>query len=136
MVAIVQNTHKVSEFYFRTCKYMVKMAQPYPLYDELSKRVAARSEKTIDIKRICTTINNIAQTHTPEEAAEHYREIGALVIHHEILTNGTLFSSIPYDGRLMVGGKGILYYIMNLPPNLQQILAQYIEDPNITLQSK
>jgi hypothetical protein len=108
------------------------MSQPYPLYDELAKRVAARSEKTIDIKRICTTINNIAQTHTPEEMSEHYREIGALILHHDIITNGSLLSLIPYDGRIMVGGKGILHYIMNLPPNLQQIIAQYIEDPNVS----
>jgi len=111
------------------------MARSYPLYDELSKRVAARTEKSIDLKRICTTINNIAQTHTPEEAAEHYREIGALILHHDMITNGSLLSPVAYDGKLMVSGRGVLYNIMNLPPQLQQIIAQYIEDPNVSISS-
>lgn len=105
----------------------------YPLYDELVRRADARTEKNIDIKRICTTINNIALTHSPEDTAEHYREIGALILHHELLANNNvLLSPVPYDGKLMVGGKGILHYIMNLPPNLQQILAQYVEDPDVS----
>ena len=107
--------------------------KPYPLYDELLRRVDARLEKGIDIKRVCTTINNIANTHTAEETLDHYREIAALILHHELLANnGILLSSVPYDGRVMVGGKGILYYIMNLPPLLQQVVAQYVEDPNVT----
>lgn len=106
--------------------------KPYPLYDELLRRVEARTEKAIDIKRICTTINNIATTHTSEETVEHYREIGALILHHELLTNnGVLLSSVPHEGRVMIGGKGILYNIMNFPPLLQQIIAQYVEDPNV-----
>lgn len=105
------------------------MTQPYPLYDELLKRVEARNEKGIDIKRICTTINGISQSMKTENANHHYEEIAALILHHEISNNnGVLLSSIPYDGRVMTGGKGILHYPMNLPPLLQQIIAQYIED--------
>lgn len=104
------------------------MLQSYPLYDKLVTDVHARAEKGIDIKRVCTTINNIAQSLPSSDAADHYMEIGALILHHELLTNnGVLLSSIPYDGKVMIGGKGILYYIMNLPPHLQQIIAQYIE---------
>ncbi|MEO6066738.1 MAG: hypothetical protein ABIQ41_02010 [Gemmatimonadales bacterium] len=104
----------------------------YPLYDELVRRVEFRTEKEIDIKRVCMTINSIATTHTPEQTNEHYREIGALILHHELLTkNGVLLSSVAHEGRVMVGGKGVLYNIMNLPPLLQQIIAQYIEDPSL-----
>ena len=105
------------------------MARPYPLYDELVKRVEVRTEKGIDIRKVCTTINTISQVLKPEEAAEHYKEIGALILHHEIISNGgVLLSPVPYDGKVMVGGKGILHYIMNFPPILQQIIAQYVED--------
>ncbi|CAH6420779.1 Hypothetical protein HVR_LOCUS1289 [uncultured virus] len=105
------------------------MAQPYPLYDELVKRVEARNEKGIDIKRVCTTINGISQSMRPEDANHHYAEIAALILHYEITSNsGVLLSPIPYDGKVMAGGKGILHYPMNLPPLLQQIIAQYIED--------
>jgi len=105
------------------------MAKPYPLYDKLRANVESRVEKTIDIKRVCTSINGIAQTLSPEETNEHYREIAALILHHELITNGgVLLSSTPYDGKVMAGGKGILYYVKNLPPILQQIIAQYVEE--------
>lgn len=105
------------------------MAKSYPLYDELYKQVESRSDKTIDIKRVCTTINNISQMLSPEAASEHYREIAALILHHEIINNkGILLAPVPYDGKVMVGGKGILHYMPNMPPILQQIIAQYVEN--------
>jgi len=104
------------------------MLRSYPLYDDLLRQVEARKDKYIDIKRVSSTINNISQSLQPDDAAEHYREIAALILHHEISSNkGVLLSSTPYDGKVMVGGKGILHNIMNLPPILQQIIAQYIE---------
>jgi len=105
------------------------MARPYPLYDELLRRVEARTEKTIDIKRVCKTINNISLSLKPDDTLDHYREIQALIIHYEILSNnGMLLSPVPFDGKVMVGRKGILNSIMNFPPLLQQIIAQYVED--------
>ena len=105
------------------------MSRPYPLYDYLAQRVAARTEKTINVKQICATITNISQTSSPEEARKHYEELGALILHHEFIHNGgVLLSPVPFEGKIMVGGKGILHYMMNLPPSLQQILAQYIEE--------
>lgn len=104
------------------------MTDLFPLYTELFRRVEQRTEKSIDIKRICSTINNISQTLSSEATVEHYSMIQALVLHHELINNGgVLLSSVPFDGKVMVGGKGILYSIMNLPPLLQQILAEYID---------
>jgi len=109
--------------------YINKMAQPYPLYDELLKRVQARTEKTIDINRLCKTITNISFTLSQENTLDHYNEIQALIIHYDILSNGgILVSSVPFDGKVMSGKKGILNYIINLPPLLQQIIAQYVDD--------
>lgn len=103
--------------------------QSYPLYDELLRLVNDRSEKSIDIARICKTINNISLSLSPEDSLEHYREIQALIIHYDIINNGgLLISSVPFDGKTMVGKKGILNQIMNFPPLLQQIIAQYIEE--------
>ena len=110
-------------------KRELDMAQLYPLYDELLRRVEAREEKSIDIKRVCKTINNISVSLEPADALEHYREIQALIIHYELLSNdGMILSPVPFDGKVMAGRKGILNYIMNLPPLLQQIIAQYIDD--------
>lgn len=105
----------------------------YPLYEELEQKSLARADKNIDIKRLCTTINNISQTLSPELANEHYREIAALIYHHSMLacvcvTGGSSSGSFPYDGKTMVGGKGLLFYITNFPAELQQIIAQYVED--------
>ena len=105
------------------------MAQPYPLYDELLKRVYARNEKTIDINRLCKTITNISFTLSQENTLDHYNEIQALIIHYDILSNGgVLVSPVPFDGKVMAGKKGILNYIINLPPLLQQIIAQYVDE--------
>lgn len=100
----------------------------YPLYDELLRKVRQRKDKTIDIKRVCTTINNIAQTMSPEETKKHYEEILALIIHHERVASGMVLSVVPFDGKTMVGGKGVLFTMNKLPPTLQQIIAQYIEE--------
>lgn len=96
--------------------------QQYPLYDDLRAQVEARSEKSIDIQRICSTVNGLP-------SGDHTKEIAALILHHELITNdGILLSCTPYNGKLMVGGKGILYSMMDLPPMLQQIIAQYVEN--------
>lgn len=105
------------------------MALSYPLYDHLVKKVEARTEKNmdIDIRRICATINNIARTLNPVDCADHYKEIYMLILYHEIINNkGMLLSPTPFDPKIMDGHRGILMCIMNLPPQLQQIIAQYI----------
>lgn len=119
----------LSSFNVVSNKQTLNMAQLYPLYDDLLQRVESRAEKAIDIKRVCKTINNISLSLEAEDAMEHYREIQALIIHYEILNNGgVILSSVPFDGKVMTGRKGILNHMMNLPPLLQQIIAQYVED--------
>lgn len=98
----------------------------YPLYDALVKRI---SGKPVDLKQLCTSISSIGQTLPPDQVAEHYREIGALILHHEAVTTGS--GGLPYEGKLMIGGKGLLFQVTNLPPLLQQILAEYVENPNL-----
>jgi hypothetical protein len=103
------------------------MAKPYPLYDKLRERVNLREEKSIDIKRLGITINLFSQKLSQEEYSEHYKEIAGLILHHEILNNGFL-TPFPFGCKVMSGGKGLLYNIKNLPPILQQILAEYLEE--------
>lgn len=101
----------------------------YPLYDNLLEKVKQRTDKSIDIKRVCTTINNIPQFLDEKETADHYDEIFALIIHHDLLNNGGLIlSNVPFDGKTMVGGRGVLYNIAKFPPSLLQIIAQYIDE--------
>ena len=106
---------------------MLQMEQAYPLYDYLKEK--CKDNTTIDIKKICATINNISQTMSPDKTLEHYEEIQALIIHHEVLSNrGVILSHSPYDGKVMNGGRGVLYNIMNLPPLLQHIIGRYVEE--------
>ena len=101
----------------------------YPLYEQLLEKVNKRKEKNIDIKCICITINNISNNLSNSEAIEHYQEIAALILHHDLISNnGIMLSSVPYEGKTMIGGKGLLYVITNFPPQLQQIIAQYVEE--------
>lgn len=103
------------------------MIKSYPLYDQLASKISNKDDKGIDVKRVCTTINNIFQTMTKEQAAEHYYEIAGLILHHEMLNSGMILSHAAYEGKVMVGGVGILY-TTNLPINLLHIIAQYIDD--------
>lgn len=104
------------------------MTSTYPLYDELIRKVEGRKEKGIDVNRVCLTITNIERIVDDKKLAlEHYKEIMWLIIHHNILTRG-VETPLPYDAKVMVGGKGLLNYMNNMPPLLQQILAQYIEE--------
>jgi hypothetical protein len=104
------------------------MAISYPLYDLLLKKVEERTEKNVDIRCVCTTINNITRTLTPSDANDHFCEIYALILHHEAINNnGVLLSATPYNPKIVDDDRrGILNFIMNLPPLLQQIITQYI----------
>lgn len=103
------------------------MPKLYPLFDELMRQVSERQEKLVDIKNLCSSINEIAQTHNPETTKEHYEEIDALIIHYYLsyYPNGNA-TVTPYGGRIMAGGRGILYGITDFPPLLQQIIMQYV----------
>jgi len=94
----------------------------------LLEHVKTRETKDIDLKKICATIKKISESSKPEEVTEHYREIDALVIHHATLMNGSVPDEPPFSGRFMPGSMGILCNMLNFPPLLQQIIAQYIEE--------
>ena len=96
----------------------------FPLYDKL-KELSIQNKDPLDIDKICTTISNIGQTLSPAEAAKHYRTIAALILHHNYLQTQEVVA-VPYEGKVMVGGKGILYQFNNLPIPLQQIIGNYV----------
>lgn len=102
------------------------MVQPYPVYEELAQKIKEAAQ--IDIERVRATINGIGDKLPPEQAKEHYQEIAALILHHDMLmNNGVLLSNTPFEGKVMAGGKGIMYNFINLPATLQQIIALYID---------
>lgn len=108
------------------------VAHSYPLYDDLLLKVEARKNKSIDVTRVCQTINNIERiVNDKDVATEHYKEIMWLIMHHHYVTTG-IETPLPYDSKVMVGGKGILNYVNNMPALLLQIIAQYIEEETNT----
>ena len=105
------------------------MTIPHPLYDKLLQRVNESSNKNIDINRLSVTINNISKNSSHEESNFHYKWIKSLIIHHALL-HENLSSSIFYNCKVMPGDNGELYTTSNLPPLLQQIIAEYIDYSN------
>lgn len=94
----------------------------FPLYDQLLYKVNERKDtSSIDIDSVCSTISWI-------QDVVHWENIQTLIIHHEILNTGGLSAIVPYNGKTMLNGRGILYHMVNLPPTLQHIIAQYIEE--------
>lgn len=105
------------------------MSVPYPLYDKLLAKVKENPNRLIDVKKICSTINAICTNLSEIDRLDHYEEIAALIVHHESLKNdGILLSNVPYNGKVMIGGKGILYYMVSFPTELQHILYYYLEE--------
>ena len=99
----------------------------YPLYEELLRQVIEKKDNSIDVSMVCSTINSLAYQDN-NISNDHYNEIAALILHHELIINsGILLSTISNDGKLLPGNKGILYNFLKLPPLLKQIIAQYIE---------
>lgn len=98
----------------------------YPLYDMLYQKVQDRlkddTNRSININRICTTINNINA-----DAPEHYQEILALIYHYEIINHdGKSLSVLPYNSKTIMKNMGIIFVFIELPVMLQQIIAEYI----------
>lgn len=112
----------------------------FPLYDDLLKQVNELGEdKKIDITRVCYTINNIYKNLPDKDAKYHYKKIGYLMIHHSKITDNpdikvfgnqmiNRFNMMPYNSQIMMGNKGILSAMENLPPLLQKIITQYVEN--------
>jgi hypothetical protein len=99
--------------------------QPYPLYEYLA--AAAATNRPIDVNKLYGTLNSLATTLTPTEAAEHYQELDALIYHYYLLNGGAVGQLIPFTGNVFKGGKGILYQLASFPPHLIRLLAEYVE---------
>jgi len=97
------------------------------LYGELLKEVNNLDPDTqIDISRVCYTINNIHKNLSKKDTDYHYELIGSLIIHHKSITDKINVIAIPYDCQIMMGNKGILPTMNDLPILLQKIISQYV----------
>jgi hypothetical protein len=105
------------------------MLKDYPLYDDLVEKITLRENPNIDIKLLCNNINNISNNLQSNDYLEHYNEICALIIHHHFKLNfKSNMNILPFNSKIMFGGKGILFNISKFDPLLQQIIAQYINE--------
>lgn len=118
-------------------------AQPYPFYDELVKRMYEHESNDIDVGKMSTTINKITQN-SPNHNS-HYEMILSLIVHHCLLNNDQPYADeirhgyqrmaagvtssyyVPYEGKVMAGGKGALFDVSKFPSSLQRIIAEYID---------
>lgn len=88
------------------------------LYSFLHVHVV-KSQTTIDINQMCSTLNTLN--------IDHAEIIMLLIYHHYALENkGQSYQKVPYSGIIFTGGKGVLYQVRNLPPVLQHILEAYL----------
>lgn len=113
--------------------------QLLPIYSTLLNKVnTSPLEENLDWKRICSAINKLSDER--QDLAIHLEIIYALILHHDRLEQQTRplnrqkMNVIPYSGKTFdVGkpsdiGRGVMYVVSNLPPQLQQIIAQYIRE--------
>jgi hypothetical protein len=98
----------------------------YPLYDKLIEQIKEKKDNNINIDQLCLTINALAFL-DKNDAIDHYQEMYALLLHHElVINNGVLFSKIPNEGKLLHGEK-VLYTPAKMPVQPRQLIAQYID---------
>jgi hypothetical protein len=98
----------------------------YPLYDELYEK--AKNLKTISINDLCVNINKINNLPDENNIKDHFKEIYALILHHDYVThNNSRLNNLPYDTTTIIKGKGLRIDPFKLPPLLQRILHEYIE---------
>lgn len=97
------------------------------LYDDLLEQVNNLDPETqIEITRVCYTIRNICKNLPKDDAEYHYNMIGSLIIHHKSITDNVNVMTIPYNCEIMIGNRGILPTIKDLPVLLQKIISQYV----------
>ncbi len=119
----------------------------YPLYDELLRQVNEKEQSPIsgtltpvgngsltpvgngpltEVGYVCTTINAIGLNNI--DYIDHYEEIGAIILYHELQTNANILLTLtPFEAKLLPGGGGVLETLIKLPPLLRKIIIQYIE---------
>lgn len=110
-------------------KYKDQMAHPHPLYDELVKRASTRTSD-VDITKVSTIINNIYKSMDEDGAHEHYRELGALLIHMQYKQTGVIpqKGTFAFKGKIMAKGKGVVVQAKEVKPvDCLAIIAEYIE---------
>lgn len=95
------------------------MAKAFPLYDGLLNLADKSQEISIDMGRVCATINKLP--------SEHCEQIYALIYHHEMKSNGFKYKQLPYKSATFNGGKGILFTMSNLPIILRKIISIYVD---------
>lgn len=97
------------------------MPQRFDLYDTIAKSVEEQPPQKRDIRKLCSTISSFPK--------EHRIVTQLLIIHHEQLNSSgsKTWRANPYKGKTFEGGKGIIYNYNFFPPDLQDIIARYVE---------
>lgn len=93
----------------------------YPLYDQLAQ---IPIDGVIDLKMLASTINNIRNL-SNEQQLEHYNEMFALIYHHSQLQGS--HDQLPYEAKLINGGRGLIFTIEKMPTEVVHILANYLK---------
>lgn len=107
----------------KTC-YQTKIKMSLlPLYDEIVKRMDG-TEMTLK-KNHCASIARMN--------VDNLEKIYLIILHHYFLKNGAEFANvkdgnlIPYGGKIISSGKGIIFRRLGqIPEDLQKIIYRYL----------
>lgn len=105
----------------------------YELYNFLSNQVKEKNYQNINIEEMCLTFNGLSNL-SQDDQQSHYEELYGLIIHYEALSNNGVLLTIPFEGKIMPGGKkekNLVFNTNKLPLELKQILYEYILYYNI-----
>jgi len=97
------------------------MSQKFDLYDKIVISTEEQPPRKRDMRKLCSIISSFPK--------EHRIIMQLLILHHEQL-NGSgskTWRANPFKGRTFEGGKGVIYNFNFFPPDLQDIIARYVE---------
>jgi hypothetical protein len=89
----------------------------FPLYQQLKSKLATDYNE----KSVCAKINAMNES--------ELEVVQAIILAHFIEKGGSMDPTkfkLPYKGKPIVGGKGCYYVFNNLPKDLQDIIATYV----------
>jgi len=114
----------------------------YPLYDTLWASISD-VPNDLDLKELFDTINSIGRNLDREDATAHYLEIGALILHYDLINGKSslkldqldrltgrskeIASIIPMGGKALPGNNAFTYTLTVLPLDLVKLLRAYID---------
>lgn len=113
---------------------------PGGIIDVYDKLLTSPIDNDVDWGKICATLNTLSTEHTNYLCAilfRHYQlemknksnntALEQLLIQYQAEVGNRVALNLPYGGQTFKTGKGVVYTVNNLPPEIKKIVVNYVK---------